>query len=116
MFLCRKHKDSPGKGSTEMCQIKKLLCTCITNLEKWQKSGGNHSKFVKCETLQLEGATKLLKEYLETLLKPFPKKSNEKSKVIIYNLCKKTFIDEESKPVILNAYIVRYISVPNPVE
>ena len=74
------HKDSPRKGSTEMCQIKKLISTCITNLEKQHKSGGNHSKFVKCETLPLEGATKQLKEYLETLQKPFPKNPTKRVK------------------------------------
>ena len=92
-----KTKPSATKGSTEMAQIKKLLTTCIINLQKWRNSSGNHAHFVTGEVLELEVATKLLKQYLDDLQKPWPKKSDKKSKVIICNLCKRTFLDEESK-------------------
>ena len=92
-----KNKPSGTKGSTEMAQIKKLLTSCITNLQKWRNSSGNHGQFVKGEVLQLEGATKLLKQYLDDLQKPWPKTSDKKSKVINCNLCKRTFLYEESK-------------------
>ena len=56
-----KMKPTGTKGSTEMGQIKKLLTTCMMNLQKWRNSSGNHSSFVKAEVLELEGGTKLLK-------------------------------------------------------
>ena len=80
-----------------MGQIKKLLTSCITNLQNLRNSSGDHSQFVKGEVLELEGATKLLKQYLDDLQRPWPKKSDKKSKVIICSHCKRTFVDEESK-------------------
>ena len=79
-----------------MAQIKKLLTTCIINLQKWRNSGGNHAHFVKGEVLELEAAT-LLKQDLDDLQKPWPKKFDKKSKVIICNLCGATFLDIPSQ-------------------
>ena len=92
-----KKKPSGTKRSTEMGQIKKLLTTCIINVQKCRNSSGNHRNFVKAEVLALQGAIKLLKQYLDDLQKPLPKKSQNKSTIIICNICKRTFLDEESK-------------------
>ena len=90
-----------------MGQIKKLLTSCITNLQKLRNSSGDHSQFVKGEVLQLEGAAKLLKQYLDDLQRPWPKKS----KGIICNLCKRTLLMRKAKLITLRENTVTYTSV-----